>query len=566
MKRTLFGPLATLATLLLIACGGSIGQPTPTVDATQPAFVTATPEPTPTPSPTPDPAKAVRVIRFAPGELIAGIDHGAFFMDTDTGNVEAIVLNTTAPYISYLVSPDNRWVLARSDEASALYDRQAGRVIPPGEILDGVHRTPDMYLLNGFLVVDAGPDPSGGEGESYIILDSKLEELARFILDPKPIRRGELTFQQSRDGGTALLVTGDSFRVLDLETGSLSPLLGVPPPPDSRLSAITEHGLVVTIVIPTPNDRVPARCAIWAVGWSGDPTTRVSVEACIPVFLRTPPEISPDGRFALIRRALAQEDTTGVGDNPLLGAIYVHDVATGKALFRINGAVLPEADSIGGSHWLADSSGFVVETVGGQTVVTANGEWTSIKLPQSGRPVPSPTDLRLFALGRAGGVYNAETERIVKANLDLSLGHIDPWGADDDEIRFVVPEGGHDGAAILPVAAPAIQFPPFDDDLLVAGEGDCLNVRDSPVVDAATATCIPDGTRVAPYSVPLTDLFPEFNTDDTYRTTVQFDRGGCRSLGQRPCLWVSVETPSGQTGWVAAEYLRWPGISPGETQ
>ena len=76
-----------------------------------------------------------------------------------------------------------------------------------------------------------------------------------------------------------------------------------------------------------------------------------------------------------------------------------------------------------------------------------------------------------------------------------------------------------------------MEFPPFDNRLVVKGTGDCLNLREWPVRESKILTCLPDGSILEPL---ITDGPP----------------------GEQ---WGRVRTEQGLEGWVCVScgYLDW---------
>lgn len=195
------------------------------------------------------------------------------------------------------------------------------------------------------------------------------------------------------------------------------------------------------------------------LGWEGDHqgVTRVRVDRAF---------VSPDGSLAAGERVLAVPGT----DPPLFeetSTVLVIDGTTGRNLFRVRSARLNYGDELGGTRWLADSSGLVMQTkirgrVGYSFVSRdgsrleplpeppgPSGEW--FQHPDMRGAAPSPDDPSLIAFGRTD-VYDRASGRWMGVNpTEAAPAHVGPWGSDgSNEVVLALPHQPH---RMLPLLA-----------------------------------------------------------------------------------------------------------------
>lgn len=570
---------------------------------TSPAAEKTVPTPTAPPAPHPglaaiteDPTAWLRVKLPAGG--VIPFKHGVGFMNAETGAIEVVQLggaNRAAYGYGYQVSPRDTLVLGEF----------AGEIAPAGGLLNrqtGVSYTwdrtqlelgiiDDDHLLAREVAEDAQRGFSAGTGR-YVVISPDLRPLAEFALPTSSALMPHGT-AVSKDGSMLGLVTPDGQRAFLVSFERDGEVIEVPgnAPPNRfvRAESAMDGPGIRFVSVATGSDGTGL--VLTVIAYDQYLTLTGDVAGSGPDYGNPAPLPSPDGRYRL-RPGSLRARYVGLGDNEdwvytdLLDMETGETVLTGETLFRVLSGHLYYGL---GAHrrWLANSSAFVVEgadlgapgesygpwrTARRHYLVSTGGELEPLPRPPEwinnlegegttaasylaywGGYEPSPHDPDLFAVGGLA-VYNRRADRwFAPGNFVQPIGD-DPWGGTSREIRFIFPPGGKDAAGPGTVLPPAVAYSPFNEQvrLRVARTGDCLNLRERPRADAAVLDCLVDGTEVVVVE-PEHELGEEQGWD--------FPQG-------KPAFWsddreepfqmyVHVRAPSGQTGWVAIQYLEW---------
>ncbi len=593
--------LGTLVTLIALACGGEGDDLLPSATFTPPPAADATAEAaTPTPGTITLPIEpapgAVTKVTYAPGEEIEGIrpgpagiappDGAVFFMDTETGEIEGwYVTDGDFDWSSCGVRGDNRFVTCSSgigeNTTEYLIDRESGEIYQwnPDEI--GILAT----WPSGLVFEEA--DPSGAEPtRHFTITDVALQTRSTFDL-PNTTRRSitesiMLTpyVVLPDESGLAILVDRRLYLV-DIGSGSSQLISEIPE--TLILTSIqvtpTREGFSATLSsVPEKKDGIVAVQTTVVRRYSGEGE----------LISEGPPD-GGGGLFSPNGKLVARGGSLRVDSVPILAigsridwpVVVVADADTGEPRFRVRGAALCYGDigsgeaGSGRRRWLADSSGILVATKSGFRIVeVVEPALRLAPLANANQFLPffepSPDDPDLFAVGsnefvpegEGGGLlgdlilvdaHGNSLREVVLAPTAGGLGHLPPWGSSGSEVRFNIPHPDHHGAGDCGVGVtppPKIEFPPFDDDihLMVAADGDCLNLRDLPVTAATVITCLPDDTSVTVTEVSLTEVPGYFSSLEPFVISVSYSDGD---------EWAHVRTDTGQEGWVSSEFLDW---------
>ncbi len=233
------------------------------------------------------------------------------------------------------------------------------------------------------------------------------------------------------------------------------------------------------------------------------------------------------------------------------------DMADGSPMFRVVGAT-PYFGFWAGNRWLADGSGLVVERPDQQLVLALrDGSFRDF------RGLPSPDSLDIF--GIYGGAVDAEGNSIVSVTFEGGISDfVDPWGDGGDEVRLVVPHGGHGGPGFTAsIVVPHVEEAPYAGAPQlqlseIAAQSGLLNLYDEP----AGANVV--GILAAPYTVTVLEVVTRCSGDSfanpeecpvidspvqsNFLTIVTDSEAW---LG-RPLTgyWARVTGPDGQEGWI----------------
>ncbi len=537
--RVLLAVAVTLS-LLASACGGGDGS-NAAAPATVPATATAvaaveptaeppdsTPMPTPIPVPTPLPMTFDAVFKdapgalvrhdFAPGETVDAIS-GVYLLDPITGAVEGWRYPDEADR-PLNVSRDNRWIVG---DEGLLHDRTRGIT----------YRAVDAAILvgpspEGSLGVVAARGPRQPDTVWLAVVDFDVRTLVPIPIDPPPSTTSLRTALWSPDGSRLVLDTATAVFLVDVPTGEpprmvaeASPRFGVP--------EVLPGGL--GFVVYGESSRA------W-FGWDGS----VLAELEIPAAFGLSP-ISPSGELIAHAATLANS-YPGAGPGLVPGLRMLTVTRTdGQPRFRVLGANLSGRLSAHGASWLADSSALVIETNDGLWFVSRQGEL----LGSAPLGVPSPDNpdlfsLRLWRVTNREGTVQREVE-IGEFRNAIWLG-VRPWGNTSEFLRFGFAGGGRGFSSPVPLLAPVVQFPPFDEPRLrIHGADECLNLRDDPSFAGAILACAPNGTTAAVTETALPSR----------------DNPGPTALFRHPEgeTWIHIELPGGTAGWANANFLEW---------
>lgn len=491
------------------------------------------PAPPPDPSalpPVPDvlaePAPAGAFLRgtFRAGDRLSR--DGVYFMGTATGAGESWIPTQPHPFFGADISDDNRFITARTTEREYLIDRTTGSVW----LWDAGQRFLLLASAHGFLFSEVRADPQTANRTPtgryfWAGPDFRLRRVSASGAAGGWYTRALL----SPDGSRLALLRHPMLLTVDLtsgETASLE-LPGTPAVVGAGLEPTTT-GFEVRIMTNAGETNLPRwHTLIRRFNWQGMPQGDLRIPGNYVFF-------SPDGRW------VAWEDWSA-GD--LAPVTVLADAASLQPRLRALGATpCFRAVSSGGTRWLADSSGLVVDTDDGYRIFTVNGRLEE-RPAFAGRlwkdePQPAPDRPDLFALGRTG-VSDGAGARALRVSLDgfVTPASLEPWGATSAELRFVLPPPGKGGACVehppvAPLVAPAGAAPE-----LVLQQP--VDMRDVP--HGTTGQIIgrlEAGTR-------LTQIRP------------RSDSPAYTWLDQS--WWLHVRTEQGQTGWVPvkAQTVSW---------
>jgi hypothetical protein len=559
MKRRhirLSGGLALVAALVLAACnplpaphstatpepatltpaaGPATTTPTMTAAPTATTRPTATATPLPMPTPTLIPVLQGLAVYWAPGALVqvhyaAGqaVGHaGAYFMSLDTGEVEGWMLagSHDENVASFSISDDNRWVKASEMGCSWLVDRDTGATLTwTGG--SGVW----LLAAQGETLIFSDP-------ERVWLMRSGLCEAVTLPL-PSDWRQAVI----SPDGRQAMLLSGHTLYLVDLQTGALR-VVSPAERPDGRsvqMRRLDKSSQRTGVVLRTRLDAVAGSTAasedqVQFFSWQGEEgsATRADLD-----------RVSPDGSLVAW-----EDDLYGVAPS-----VVVADAQTLQPRFRVKGATLcyPDIATLGG-RWLADSSGVVVLTADGYRIVDLAGNLRAVPAPETvaiqREVLPAPDRADLFVIDRRL-VVDANGRRVAEVALSgdpyWTPSHVDPWGQDSTQMRFVLPSPGH-GARCMWPWFPSVQVEraPFPAEIAFTvglPVDDCLSLRPLPDVTARALACVSGGSRlvIAPSAEPIPSVVGAEWADPA-------------AVRQNSQPWVRVRTAEGLEGWVDAE-------------
>ena len=510
-----------LAAALVIACGGGSGEPAATPPTETPGStrspVAAGGPVTPTPAPDAfaieisEVEKAFVRLESAPGERIKETA-GLFFLDVATGEVEGWqLLGQGSGWFQLFTSPRNRYVYAPDGPPGnlrepLLLDRRTGRSFTwdPRELKPALSEVA-LVVVGERLIFERLGSAVGENSRLFVVFDSTMEPTTWFDLPSAGPGAG---FWPDRDGRHLLAFIDTTYYVIDLRQDPTVPI-ALPIELGVRVSLFGRGDGFAAIDIAGSKDDDAGDCRVTRYDWDAVVLSPISV-GCADSSLGARAVLSPDG--SLIAVATAIHGASGPGLNPALTQLAMFDAVTGEELFRAHGVVLPyRGDVSAGTSWLADSSGLVVDTTQGQQILSAAGQWIpapAALLANESRLVPAPDDPSRFAVA-ATTVVDGRGEVLASLRSVEYPGHVLPWGANSRELRFFLPHGGHDGAAVIPLLPPVIEWPPFTDRLAVEVVVDgCLNLRVEPTTLSEIVTCLLDGALLDPTPGSLTGPEP----------------------------------------------------------
>lgn len=532
-----------------------------------------------------------QITRYESGDTTAG-PHGIFFMDTATGSSEGYmaVSRDAGTWFHYRAGRGNRLVFANGDGETRMYDRETERTWTWASDTLSVTAANGQYLLvNESVRLYGEQQPSATTSFHLLDADDVLSPglrpgvVASFTL---PIE-GRFTVVEARvtdDGRHAVIGIAPHFQngaydiyTVDLRTGSADVVEQVDQNNGRlrpfELAADEESFTVLRTLEPKGDGLQPSGYTQASrYNWSGTILGRLEAQG---VAGAERVEFSPDGQYAIAETVLAisQYDVVSIRW-PLITVYRKVSALVWEPIWRVRSATMVAGDRLEGSHWLADSSGFVAnvrvsaEPQAGWSVGRAgvfsveDGSFEPLptsELPGGGSSsradavLPSPDDVRIFSNHREE-VYNNG----VDAWYWLESGapdHLNPWNGASDEMVFAIPDGGHGGGWGAVMLAPLVEFAPLAPidgvALVVDGDGECLRVRSKPGTTAGILDCLPDGTEVV-LAQPEAAPAPPGNWPPDYApdgTSVHFNPED--QIGFAYVRGGEVE------GWVALQYLEW---------
>ncbi len=490
--RFLLLMLLPFLALAAMACSGDDDDATPAASATISGTIvrsspTSAPSPASTlgtaPAATPTPqisaeeqAKNLKLLEAPQGMLefttdgpyvVPGDALGVFYLNIKTQQIEGWydLIGGTSPVA---FSGENRFsVFQRSQQTF-----EGGQTYPAGDYL-GDRGTQAVYRWDGdaeLVYEKTGFNSSeiSARGPLVLFRVPVAGDKDWFALLNVETNKVESTFQAdgqwgliSRDGSKIALV-GNGTSVVDVATGKVSessdaafdaltgPEETGEPGKISSLEMIESRdgGRFVVVATSVQSSGLQTGSgAIWAsYDWNGRQLTSGQ---------GTNAYASSDGEYVAVA-----EPIPGASDSQWYSLTAVSSEDSSPA-FRVVGAGerFPEQAY---NRWLADDSGLVFKGPG-------NAFWLAMR---SGEirdyiGVPSPTEPGVFAVvgGPAGsvGALNADGKAIVSINFQGGVrDFVDPWGDRGDELRMLIPHGGHDGPpAVATIVQPYVEEAPY---------------------------------------------------------------------------------------------------------
>jgi hypothetical protein len=159
--------------------------------------------------------------------------------------------------------------------------------------------------------------------------------------------------------------------------------------------------------------------------------------------------ISPDGSLVAVAERVPGDEPTATWH-----VLNVLSTTDSTPVFRVVG--VDEKYGVDRNRWLADGSGIVVRWPSGLMTIAMRST-TFRDLIGS----PSPTDVNVFDIG--GGIADEEGDPIFQLSFPGGVrDFVDGWGDTGDEVRLLIPFGGHDccgGSATI--VEPYIESAPY---------------------------------------------------------------------------------------------------------
>lgn len=539
--------------VLLSACTGRPMAPAPVL----PAEDTALQQSGPTVSPVPpaqssppaqsapprtlpevlvQPARgALERIIFQAGDVVSA--HGMYFLNAETGTGEGWIYPGNRYYWGTYVSENNRFFALYAGEDGYLVDRRTGTV----SRWDPAQVRLLLADMSGFMFAEVAPrNGNAAETGRYVWTGPDFQPRHVFTLGADGTRGPSPLLSPDRKR-LALFRRGAGDRhhlaLFDLDSGSM---LKVDTPTADHVSAayLRRYGegfqVELTVMENDPlRERLRRQNIVRRFSWTGESLRDLSIPGAHVLF-------SPDGKWVAWEEWPAGNlvPATTIADSAIL---QPHLQALGTTpCFQVMAG--------GGTRWLADSSGLVVDTSAGYRLLTIGGELEEraafAGLNWKDEPQPAPDHPDRFAIGRLAIVDGTGSQRLgVILEGHVTPTSLPPWGDSGAELRFALPPPGRGGACSegarpsIPtkVLLPAQSLPEFP--LMVRSGGRCLQLRDRPHTSANELACLPDGTLLA--EKQLRSDSPTIQWSDSW--------------------WLSVKTREGEIGWVslAGEQVIW---------
>ncbi len=536
-----------------------------------------------------------QITHYHDGDTTNG-PYGIFFMDTTSGDATGyqVISPDVASYYSYSAGRGNRLVFATGDGYTRMLDREEGRSWEWLQETLSVSAASGRYvLLNETQRISAEQQPNATT--RFLLLDvdqitspgTRPAAVASFDL-PVEGRFSVTGAQLTADGAHAVIMVAQldgrpprDVYIVDLPGGDATVIATIAAEyqwvrslelaPDEASFSFMQTRYPQLKDDPTQPGAVMAS----SYDWSGRLLARLDQEGA------TGPErveFSPNGNYAIAESTIG---TGGSGESPErwpVITVYERQNATSWApLWRVKSATMVAGDNLEGSHWLADSSGFIANIEGPQDAVpgypaavaasfsVVSGAHMSLPIDPSATDnpwfrspavLPNPLNADVLSNQRTS-LYNATTEEWHALTASSLPSHLDPWNGSATEMVFAIPDGGHDGGWTSILLPPVIEYPPFDlgnaITLTVRGDGECLRIRGKPGTTGEILGCLDDGADVTlatpawtspnitgdwPADQPFEGETVHYNRDDNLR----FAYVSSRDL----------------EGWVALDFLAWP--------
>ena len=536
--------------------------PTPPPSAT-PTLETA-PEITPTPELSPEEqARNLTLVEAPAGMLefvtdgpyvVPGDALGVFYIDIETQQIEGWydLLGGTQPVA---FSGENRFTLFHRDEQVFV----AGTIYPAGHYLGDresrkVYRVPDHVELvfekgefngneitaRGDLVLFRVPVSSGNDW--FTLLD---------------LANGEVTQTFHAEGHWALIsrdaskvaVVGTGVEIVDVASGEVETVGTVMA--DTGHTLIDNPGAIELTEAAAGESWVfvagslrPEEDSLWLrYTWEGE----LEAEGTgAKIYL------SPDGSLVAVAERIPSDHPTAPWH-----ALNALNTSDGSPVFRVVG-VDEQYAWPNGNRWLADGSGIIVQLANnGILLAMRDGGFRDYV------GSPSPESPEVFDIG--GGVADGEGNPVFQLSFQGGVrDFVDGWGDTGDEVRILIPHGGHGGPpATATIVEPYVEEAPYDaepqlqlSDVAVAFG--LFDLYDEPGGDTVV------GQVAAPYRVTVEEVANRCSGDgysDPQQCPLTDSRAphefmalvlGFEIAPEAPLTsyWARVTTPDGQQGWL----------------
>ena len=526
----------------------------------------------------------VAFTRGEPMDLTLTREAGLFFLDIETGRVEGWTACARP-----IASPGNRFVLLESPAGTRLYDRHEERTytwyspslslvrsVIPGSW--GQDYTPSLLGWG----VDSGEHLVFRRGNQFAVVDASLRAVAWFELDD--------TVEGSEAPGAWLAHPDGQYLVRYVSSGTLTSIdltrgkTSVVETPAAILQALSGGEGFAAI-----SGGEDSACTVTRFGWDLTVLSEVSV-LCIQASL-TGVDLSPDGTLVATVTLLLGDEITDPGVFPKLAVTSIFDAMTGEEVMRVHGALPSRAGfgvHDGRSRWLADTSGLVLNTRHGMSILSAGGAlvasvpadpvWgAGLLIPSRDDPgrLDRPRELLYGYCPADAGVEQYDPGcRVVSAvavdpegrelasmevvlrrapGVFLKVGDIlalpynrTSWGLTSRELRVHLSPGGpYESAGYSPIGEPRVERPPFADaaNLRVAAGESCRRLREGRDGEGASLACLPAGSVVESVKPPPN---PRDSYIDGYRSSrLTWSHG----------YWIHVRTSDGVEGWMHSDDL-----------
>jgi hypothetical protein len=381
---------------------------------------------------------------------------GVYYQDVATGAIEGWSLSLPGTHVAAF-SADNRFnVIVRREqlfhegviyyEGSYLADRATGKVY----WLSGATPILSKSAFNGRNLASKGGRVlfmfRGEQGEEWftvVDIDPAPIVVTRFRLPDMWSDSFDSTWALFSHDGSKVAVLGRKGYIVEVSAGSATPssTTAMQFPGDMTLLNVADGASLLAILQDARDDK-----ARWyRIGWNAQVLAEGSGTAIYP---------SPDGTHVAVFRGERPHESMNWS---VLEAVKTEDASP---VFRVVGASAWFGGYSGANRWLADNSGFVVSNSALQmSFAMRDGSFRSYV------GVPALDSPNRF--GQGGSIRDRDGKVIASAALPVpAADFVPPFGESSEEIRYLVPHGGHDccqGAFSL--VESYVEYPPYPSEL-----------------------------------------------------------------------------------------------------